>query len=130
MGPHLTTTYTPTSLDIFRSLDQWLGIRAERVFVRERKSANVWGEEKQGVWVLTAVSRETGVCLEMIYRVRCVCSGDAADHCSVFDLATNAHSGVAHKQTAWRVATSAASASHVQPRTPHWQTGELTLETV
>lgn len=128
MGPHLTTTYTPTSLDIFRAQDQWLGIRAERVFVRE--SANVWGEEKQGVWVGTAVSRETGICLKMIHRVRCVCSGDAADHGSVFDLVTNAHSRVAHKPSAWRGATSAASASHVQPRKPHWQTDELTLGTV
>lgn len=111
MGPHLTTTYTPTSLDIFRAQDQWLGIRAERVFVRERKSANVWGEEKQGVWVGTAVSRETGVCLKMIYPVRCVCSAAAADRASVFDLATNAHSGVAHKPTAWRVGTSAPCAA-------------------
>lgn len=130
MGPHLTTTYTPTSLDIFGSQDQWLGIRAERVFVRERKSANLWGEEKQGVWVGTAVSRETGICLKMIYRVRRVCSRDAADHGGVFGLATNAHSGVAHKQTARRVVTSAASASHVQPCKPHWQTDELTLDTV
>lgn len=127
MGPHLTTTYTPTSLDIFRSQDQWLGIRAERVFARERKSANVWGEEKQGVWVGTAVSRETGICLKMIYRVRCVCSGDAADRCSVFDPATDAHSGVAQEQTARRGVT---SAPHVQPRKPRWQTDELTLETV
>lgn len=82
------------------------------------------------MWVGTAVSRETGICLKMIYRVRCVCSGEAADQCSVFDLATNAHSSVAHQQTAWRVVTSAASALHVQPCKPHWQADELTLETV
>lgn len=63
------------------------------MFVCERESANVWGE-KQGVWVGIAVSRETGICLRMIYPVRCVCLGDSANHSRVFDLETNAHTWV------------------------------------
>lgn len=62
------------------------------------------------MWAGTAVSRETGICLKMICRVRRVCSGDAADHGSVFGPATDAHSGVGHKQTGRRVVTSAAAA--------------------
>lgn len=70
------------------------------------------------MWVGAAVSGETGICLKMIYRVRCVCSGDAADHGGVFDPPTNAHPSVKHKQTVWHV--SAASTSLVRPRKRHW----------
>lgn len=79
--------------------------------MRECESANVCGEENQGAWVGIAVTRETGICLTMIHPGRCVCSGDAANQRSVFDPETSAHTSATHKQTAWRVTTSAACAT-------------------
>lgn len=122
MGPHLTATYSPTSADIFRSETSGWGLELSECL---RASASL---ENQGAWVGIAVTRETGICLTMIHPGRCVCSGDASNHSSVFDPETNADTSVTHKQTTWRVTTSAASASCVQHRKQRWEANKLTAK--
>lgn len=120
MGPHLTTTYSPTSTDIFRSETSGWGLKLSGCL---RATAIL---EIQGSWVGIAVTRETGICLTMIHSGGCVGLGDAANQSSVFDPKTNADTGVTHKQTAWHIITCAASVSRVLHGKQRWQANNPT----